>query len=751
MVQPTRRREWRVVVAALVVAWAGSAFAQTVAATVRGTVTDPTGGAIPAAKATLINLDTGDQRRTTTNGSGGYVFAEAPVGAYDLFIEADGFRPYVQRGVRLGVAEHRSIDARLQTGDVIETITVEAPLVFVDRTGGEVNGVVTGEQMRELPLNGRNFSHLVQLMPGVATLEGTSAQNKGALAGSIDLAVSGGGVTGNLWLIDGVYNNDTGSNRSIMVYPSVDAIAEMKVHRNSYGAEFGGAGGAQVNVATRGGSDDFHGSAFYFGRDEALGADNYFLRSAGRKEPLQRHDFGWNLGGPIRRGKLHFFASQEWNRERRGVLRSGLVPTAEERRGSFGGPRIPGCTPPRPLDPLTGRPFPGDAIPDSRLSPGGLLLLQLYPLPNTVPGAGGCTNWVDSLPTRITWRQDNVRLDYSLDERTRLMVRATQDGWANSAPNATSANGLWGDDPFPAVESAWKQPGRSMIAQLTRSIGSRAINTLRLAYSANRFDIEPEGQDPELGKAINDAIPPLFPPEVKRGGPDRAHAVFWGGQGYGPLSTIAPWHNVHDVMAVGDDYSQLFRPAPAEGRRPPHPRSQGRGHRRRLRLRGAPVRRRRRPWGPGRRHHRQRARRLAARGHDLHLFRELDPAPLAYPLDGLRPLRHRLVAHPLPPVRRSGAPVFTPLPASRGRRPHLRLRARGLRSGPARRRVQRCDAASELDRLPRGGLRGRDVRRRPRPARPRSPPGRAAARDGLGRLRHGTDGPAHGPGTLLPA
>ena len=272
MFQPMRRREWRVVVAALVVAWGGSALAQTVAATVRGTVTDPTGGAIPAAKATLINLDTGDQRRTTTNGSGGYVFAEAPVWAYDLFIEADGFRPYVQRGVRLGVAEHRSIDARLQTGDVIETITVEAPLVFVDRTGGEVNGVVTGEQMRELPLNGRNFSHLVQLMPGVATLEGTSAQNKGALAGSIDLAVSGAGVTGNLWLIDGVYNNDTGSNRSIMVYPSVDAIAEMKVHRNSYGAEFGGAGGAQVNVATRGGSDDFHGSAFYFGRDEARSA-----------------------------------------------------------------------------------------------------------------------------------------------------------------------------------------------------------------------------------------------------------------------------------------------------------------------------------------------------------------------------------------------------------------------------------------------------------------------------------------------
>src|SRR6187455_2566444 len=135
MVQPMRRREWTVLVAGLIVAWAGPALAQTVAATVRGTVTDPTGGAIPAAKATLINLDTGDERRTTTNSSGAYVFAEAPVGTYDLFIEADGFRPYVQRGVRLGVAEHRSIDARLQTGDVLETITVEAPLVVVDRAG----------------------------------------------------------------------------------------------------------------------------------------------------------------------------------------------------------------------------------------------------------------------------------------------------------------------------------------------------------------------------------------------------------------------------------------------------------------------------------------------------------------------------------------------------------------------------------------------------------------------------------------
>jgi hypothetical protein len=248
MVQPMRRREWTVLVAGLIVAWAGPALAQTVAATVRGTVTDPTGGAIPAAKATLINLDTGDERRTTTNSSGAYVFAEAPVGTYDLFIEADGFRPYVQRGVRLGVAEHRSIDARLQTGDVIETITVEAPLVFVDGTGGEVNGVVTGEQMRELPLNGRNFSHLVQLMPGWPPSRARAPRTRGpwpAASTSRSAAAESRATCGSS---TASYNNDTGSNRSIMVYPSVDAIAGDEGPPQQLRAEFGGAGGAQVNV-----------------------------------------------------------------------------------------------------------------------------------------------------------------------------------------------------------------------------------------------------------------------------------------------------------------------------------------------------------------------------------------------------------------------------------------------------------------------------------------------------------------------
>ena len=146
-----------------------------------------------------------------------------------------------------------------------------------------------------------------------------NVKDKGLLSGS-DMSVSGGAVTSNLWTVDGTNNNDVGSTRTILVYPSVDAIEEFKIHRNSYGAEYGQAGGGIINIVTRGGTNEFHGSAFYFGRRDALNANNYFLEKANQpKNSLNRNDFGWTLGGPIIKDKLHFFASMEWNREKRGI------------------------------------------------------------------------------------------------------------------------------------------------------------------------------------------------------------------------------------------------------------------------------------------------------------------------------------------------------------------------------------------------------------------------------------------------
>ena len=540
----------------LALVWSSAAFAQRTSASLRGTVTDPSGSLVEGATATVINAETGVTRSQQTNEAGIYNFADLLPGPYVLQVERDGFSVAVVENLLLNVADRRVYDVTLTVGEINEEVTVQASTLQVETVGGEVAGLITGEQVRELPLNGRNFVQLTQLMPGVSTPEGFDNKNKGLLAG-VDMSVSGGSATGNLWTVDGANNNDVGSNRTILVYPSVDAIEEMKVHRNSYGAEFGGAGGAQINMITRGGTNEWKGSLFYFNRSDSLAETNYFLDQAGLdKEPLDRDDYGYTIGGPIATDKLHFFLSQEWNDETRGIVRSGFVPTLAERSGDFSAGGIAGCSPGAPVDPLTGQPFPGNVIPSDRLSPGGLAFLGLYPLPNVTPTDGSCNNWIEAVPTGIEWEQINGRLDWNPTEKARLMVRYTDDTWLNSAPNAGEANGLWGDDAFPVVDSAWDQPGHSLVVQLNQTISDSAINTLQYSYSGNSISIERGGTNPGLNAEINANIPTLF--GDKTGGADRSHPVFWGGQGYAPLWNIAPWENEQDLSILKNDYERVF-------------------------------------------------------------------------------------------------------------------------------------------------------------------------------------------------
>ena len=532
-------------------------FAQRITAMIRGTVTDTTGAVVPGATVTVRGETTGIRRSTVTNASGVYSFPELQVGTYDVEVAVSGFKTSVIRGVALNVADVRAVDVKLETGTVSENITVEVPAVAVQTIGGEVAGLVTGEQVRELPLNGRNFLQLATLMPGVSQGDDFNTKDRGLMS-SISVSVSGGGLGGNMWTVDGANNNDVGSNRTILVFPSVDAIDEFKIHRNSYGAEFGGSAGAQVNIVTRSGTNEFHGGAYYFGRNEKLASSDYFLKQAGQpKGPLSTHDFGWTLGGPIIKDKLHFFASQEWNREKRGLTRAAFVPTAAERAGDFSGQLIADCSSDRPIDPLSGEPFPGNRIPANRLSPAGLLVLQLYPLPNTTPGAGSCNNWVTALNTPINWRQENARMDWSLDQRTHLMVRYTQDSWTNNSPSAEET--LWGDDPFPAVDSNWDQPGRSLTAQLTKNIGAKGVNSLTFTYSANVITVTRGGTNPQLNDQINAAIPGIFPNAIKEYGANRGHPVFPARGSYGfDLQNMAPFKNNQNLFVLKDDYSAVF-------------------------------------------------------------------------------------------------------------------------------------------------------------------------------------------------
>lgn len=530
--------------------------AQRFTASIRGTVTDPNGDALPGATVNLEGTETGLNRTTFSNASGIYTFSDLPVGAYQVTVTLDGFNAAAVTDIALHVADVREVNAQLELGDVSETITVESEAIAVDTLSGEVSGLISGEQIRELPLNGRNFVQLTLLQPGVSAPEGFDTKNKGLLAG-VDLSISGSGTTGNMWTIDGANNNDVGSNRTILIYPSVDAIEEFKIHSNSYSAEFGGAAGGQINIVTRGGTNEFRGSAYTFMRDDSWNETNYFLEQAGLDtEPLDRQDYGFTLGGPIRQDKLHFFLSGEWNVEERGIARAGFVPTAAERAGDFSGPTIAGCSSPIPVDPTTGQPFPGNVIPSDRLSAGGQGMLNLYPLPNVTPVAGGCNNWVEAVVTPIDWNQANLRLDYDASDRTRLMLRYTQDDWLNGAPNAGEANGLWGDDPYPAVDTNWDQPGHSLVAQLSQTIGADSVNTVTFSYSGNEINLTRGGTRTELNSQINAAIPTIF--GDKTGGAERSHPVFWGSSGYGALWNISPWENAQDLMVLKDDYSQVF-------------------------------------------------------------------------------------------------------------------------------------------------------------------------------------------------
>jgi len=532
------------------------AHAQRFTATIRGAVTDSTHAVIVGAKVTVTGEATGLTRSTTTNSAGIYSFPDVPVGSYQVEVEFAGFKSAVRTRIELNVADVRQVDFQLETGAITEQVSVESNALAVKTVGGDVAGLVTGEQVRELPLNGRNFLQLATLMPGVSQGDSFNTKDRGLMSG-IEVSVSGNSSGSNLWTVDGANNNDVGSNHTILVFPSVDAIDEIKIHRSSYGAEFGGASGAQVNIVTRSGTNEFHGSGYYFGRNDSLASKDYFLEQAGQpKGPLSSHDFGWTFGGPIIKDKLHFFASQEWNREKRGITRAAFVPTAAERTGDFSGAFNPDCTS-LPVDPLTGEPFPGNRIPQDLLSPAGLLVLQLYPLPNTTPSGGSCNNWVTSVNTPINWRQENIRLDWTISNRSHLMVRYTQDSWQNSSPSAVET--LWGDDPFPAVDSNWDQPGRSLTAQFTQNIGAKAVNTLTFTYSANVITVTRGGLTPSLNDQINAAIPGIFPDSVKEYGANRGHPIFWGRGSYGDdLQNMAPFKNNQNLFYLKDDYSAVF-------------------------------------------------------------------------------------------------------------------------------------------------------------------------------------------------
>ena len=392
----------------------------------------PPRAVIVGAKVSVKNEATGLTRDGETNASGSFAFADLPVGTYTIDVEYPGFKIVGDaRGVLLNVADVRA--GRLHSS---------RPARSPSRSASRCRRVVGQDDRRRRgrPHHRRSRSASCRstaatscssplLMPGVSAADGLNIKDKGLLGGS-DLSVSGGAVTANLWTVDGANNNDVGSNRTILVYPSVDAIEEFKVHRNSYGAEFGQAGGGQINIVTRGGTNEFHGSGFYFGRNDALNATNYFLKQAGPAQgPAEPQRLRLELRRPDHQGQAALLrvAGVEPREARHGRARRSC-PRRPSAQGDFSGAGDRGLHAARRRSTRsTGAAFPGNRIPADRLSAGGLAVpAALSAAQHARRSRGAATTGSTRSTRRINWRQENIRARLDAQQHDPPDGRATR-------------------------------------------------------------------------------------------------------------------------------------------------------------------------------------------------------------------------------------------------------------------------------------------------------------------------------------
>jgi hypothetical protein len=336
---------------------------------------------------TATNSATGIGSSAVTNQQGTYTIPLLQPGSYEVAIEQTGFKKYLRKGINVEIAQTSRLDIPLQVGAISEEIQVTGQSPLVHSTTAELGQVIQMKQIQGLPLNGRFFEHLISLTPGAMPFysRGDSAENASAAGARIATAHSVNGMpwSGNNYLLDGVANNEP-QNAYINITPPLEAIQEFKVQTNNPTAEFGVFGGAAVNLSIRSGTNQFHGSAFDYNRNDALNTRSYF---APTKAPYKSNQFGGTLGGPIVQNKAFFFGDYQGLRLDQGRTQTLSVPTALMRQGNFS--EISNQI----YNPLTGTVFAGNIIPSNMINPISQKVANIYPMPN-LPGVAN--NYVEN-------------------------------------------------------------------------------------------------------------------------------------------------------------------------------------------------------------------------------------------------------------------------------------------------------------------------------------------------------------------
>lgn len=375
-------------------------FGQAGKAELFGSVTDSSGLGAPEARIVSSETATGARYEVLSDGHGNYHLLGLASGQYVFTVEKRGFRPYRQEGITLRTGDQVRLDVKLEVGQATQSVEVRAEATLLETASGSVNYHVNQTQVETMPLDGRNFIPLVALSPGVALPGG----------GSLLPRINGSRPRTNEYLYDGisVLQPEPGQ---VAFYPIIDAMQEFRLNVNAYSPEYGRSNGGAVMVIGKTGSNDFHGTLFEFFRNEVLNARNYFAQP-GSKPEFRRNQYGFTIGGPVRRNKTFFFADWQGTRLRTGVTRQSVVPTPAQRSGLFATTIFDPATSPR-------TPFPNNHIPTSRFDPLAIQVLQHYPAPN----ASGANNYVRTSVEPDTQDQFDGRVDHVFSEKHRAFVR----------------------------------------------------------------------------------------------------------------------------------------------------------------------------------------------------------------------------------------------------------------------------------------------------------------------------------------
>lgn len=507
--------------------WSVSSVRAQATGSIAGVVTDTSGGVLPGVTIEVTNIDTNQTRTGLTDEGGRYTIPLVPPSTYRVKGSLSGFRAVERANVAVTVASTSRVDIELNVGNIQETVSVSAAVPLVETRHATLGLVVNRDQIVELPLNGRNFTQLGTLLPGVfappAALGGGAGD---ATPGGFGAATSGFSVNGqrnqsNNFLLDGASNNDS-FNTGFVLRPPPDAIQEFKILTHSYGAEYGRNSGSVVNVVTRSGTNDLHALAWEFNRSTALNARNHFAAADQAKPKLQQNQFGGALGGPVARNRLFGFGYYEGFRNTSGVTQNFVVLNDAQRNGNFGGTTI--------RDPLTGLPFPTNQIPTDRLSQSALRLLRDFvPAANT--GASRYVLSPDSIDNRD---QFGLRFDYQPSEQHAILGRYMLSRTDRNDPPTTR--------PVGTVAKATLQD--VMVAD-THIVGSNLYNVARVSY--NRI-----GATPQATSGIDNAAFGINVPQNRPDALGLANIVVTGFFNLGDVNQ--PFvRRTNEVLNISDD------------------------------------------------------------------------------------------------------------------------------------------------------------------------------------------------------